>query len=67
VGEPPPEEYLLFKAARYIGCTPWELAKQPIVWMEWALLFESAQNRAHEIMADIAEQRGNVRNGKKQD
>jgi hypothetical protein len=35
--------------------------------MEWALLFESAQNRAHEIMADIAEQRGNVRNGNKQE
>jgi hypothetical protein len=33
--------------------------------MEWALQFETAQIRAQEIMADIAEQRGNVKRGKK--
>jgi hypothetical protein len=32
--------------------------------MEWALLFESAQIRAQEIMADMGEQRRNVKRGK---
>jgi hypothetical protein len=26
---------------------PWVLAKKPKMWQEWALMFETAENEAH--------------------
>ncbi len=41
-----PEFYPLIKAARYLGVPAWELAAQPKVWMQWALVSEAAENEA---------------------
>ncbi len=38
-----PPEYELFRAARYLGVPPWELAQQPVWWMRLALTFEAAE------------------------
>lgn len=32
-----PDWYRLLRAARELHVAPWELAKQPLVWQEWAL------------------------------
>lgn len=34
---------MLIRAARYLGTTPWELARQPAIWRDWALMAESAE------------------------
>lgn len=49
-----PDEYLLIRAARFLKVAPWELAKQPKAWMDWALCFELADFRAEQIAAEIA-------------
>ena len=59
-----PDEYHLFRAARYIGCPPWVLAEQSEIWKNWALCFEAAEYRAQEIAAKIDEQRRDVSEGK---
>ena len=41
-----PDWYPLIRAARYLGVAPWELAKQPITWREWASIAQSAENHA---------------------
>lgn len=41
-----PAWYSLIRAARYLGVPPWELLKQPIYWMEWALQSENAEDAA---------------------
>jgi hypothetical protein len=33
--------YRLIRAARYLHVAPWELAEQPVLWMNWALSAES--------------------------
>lgn len=47
-----PEWYLLLRAARYMGVPPWELARMPAAWRNYALAAEnaeiSAQNEAME-------------------
>jgi len=45
IGEPP-DWYLLIRAARYLGVAPWDLARQPVVWRDWALIAESAEAEA---------------------
>lgn len=40
MGEPP-SWYRLLKAAQYLGVPPWDLAHQPITWVDMA---ESAQD-----------------------
>lgn len=52
-----PFEYLLFRAARWLGVSPWVLAKQSLWWMFAALDFERAEARAEEIARKIAEER----------
>jgi non-ribosomal peptide synthetase component F len=47
-----PEWYLLTRAAQYLGVAPWELAKQPAVWMHWALAAMSAEARAEKTRMD---------------
>jgi hypothetical protein len=46
-----PEWYTLVRAARYLGVAPWELLEQQSAWMDWALMAESAENEAQEIVA----------------
>ncbi len=58
-----PDAYPLIRAARYLGVAPWELARQPICWMDWALLFESAEHKAPAIAEKINEQREEVKRG----
>jgi hypothetical protein len=41
-----PEWYPLLRAARYLGVAPWQLAERPLVWQEWALTAEAAENEA---------------------
>jgi hypothetical protein len=41
-----PEFYLHIKAARYLGCNPWDLLDQPLVWRDWALDCIAAENAA---------------------
>lgn len=38
-----PDWYVLIRAARYLGTTPWELIRQPAVWRDWALMAEGAE------------------------
>lgn len=38
-----PQWYLLLRAARYLRVAPWDLARQPVAWMRWALAAESAE------------------------
>lgn len=38
-----PDWYVLIRAARYLGTPPWELARQPTLWRDWALAAESAE------------------------
>lgn len=58
-----PDEYLLIRAARYLGVAPWELARQPLCWTHWGLTFELADRRAREIAEKIAAQREGLQNG----
>jgi hypothetical protein len=52
-----PEEYKLFRAARYLGVPPWKLAKRSVVWLEWAVLFDQAEIQASKIEAKTEETR----------
>lgn len=38
--------YSLVQAAKYLGVPPWELAKQPVWWMNVALAAQSAESSA---------------------
>ena len=38
-----PEWYPLARAARYWGVAPWDLAEQPQIWQERALIAENAE------------------------
>lgn len=41
-GRPAPE-YILIRAARYLGVAPWELARQDARWTAWALFVEGLE------------------------
>lgn len=43
-----PDWYVLIRAARYFNVAPWELAAQPIIWVEYALSAEKAEYDAGE-------------------
>lgn len=45
-----PQWYMQIRAARYLGVAPWDLVLRPLVWTEWALAAEDAENKAQ---ADI--------------
>lgn len=42
--------YPLFRAARYLGVDPWDLADKPSVWRTWALQSEAAELGARSEM-----------------
>jgi hypothetical protein len=33
-----PDFHLLFRAAKFLGVPPWELAAQSQAWLEWTLI-----------------------------
>lgn len=41
-----PNWYPTIRAARYLGIAPWELAQRSVVWRDWALLAEAAEQAA---------------------
>jgi hypothetical protein len=41
-----PEWYEVIQAARYLGVEPWELAVQPVAWLEMALTAQAAEAKA---------------------
>ncbi len=41
-----PDWYPLMKAAKYIGVKPWELMRKPLVWQQWALAMQKAEEEA---------------------
>ncbi len=41
-----PDWYPLMRAARYIGVPGWVLAKQALVWQQWALAMQKAEDEA---------------------
>ncbi len=52
-----PEWYPLIRAARYLQVAPWELAARPSLWMDWALMAESAENEAQAVLAKTRKKR----------
>jgi len=40
----------LLRAARYLGVAPWELAQQPEEWTRWAMLAETAEAGAGDMV-----------------
>lgn len=46
--------YPVIRAARYLGCDPWALAKQPVQWQNWALQSETAEHQAQAEMQEAA-------------
>jgi hypothetical protein len=46
-----PRWYALLRAAKYLGCAPWELANEQPMWMNLALAAEGAEARAQEERA----------------
>lgn len=50
-----PEEYLLFRAARYCGVAPWELEQQSVYWLNHALKYESIENEAQRMRHERAQ------------
>jgi hypothetical protein len=45
-----PDYYPLFKAAKYLGVAPYDLAKQSVWWRDKALIAMSAENEAQKIL-----------------
>ncbi len=41
-----PEWYPLIRAARYLRVAPWELARQPMVWLEMAEVAQASEAEA---------------------
>lgn len=56
-----PEEYLLFRAARYVGVAPWELEQQSVYWLNHALKYESIENEAQRMRHERAQRRHGAR------
>jgi len=41
-----PDWYVILKAAKYLGCAPWELEQAPIAWLFRALAAMEADSLA---------------------
>ena len=51
-----PVAYRLIRAARWLGVAPWDLARQPIWWREWAFTAMEAEGVIAEAVAEKARQ-----------
>lgn len=52
-----PDWYPLLRAAKYLGVAPWDLANQPILWQQVALVAEAAEAEAKQALEEQAQQR----------
>jgi hypothetical protein len=43
-----PNDYALFRAAKYCGVPPWEMAQQSLFWMNHALAYEGIEGEAQQ-------------------
>lgn len=50
-------EYVLIRAARYLGVTPWELEQAEGRWLEWALFAEQLDRELEERAVKRARKR----------
>jgi hypothetical protein len=41
-----PPEYRVYRAARVLNCSPWQLEERDDYWAEFALQFEAAEQEA---------------------
>jgi len=57
-----PDWYPLIKAARVLGCKPWELMDQPPAWVSWANGVDGAERRAENTLRDHHERSQAARN-----
>jgi hypothetical protein len=46
-----PAEYVLIRAARYLGVAPWDLEERPSFWESWALVSQNAETEAENYRA----------------
>jgi hypothetical protein len=53
----PPYWYRVIRAAKYLGCPPWELSHQPITWLQYAEASMSAEAAAEEAAQKRMERR----------
>lgn len=37
------------RAGKYLGVSPWELMRQPSIWVQWALTAEAAEIGARNV------------------
>lgn len=44
-----PETYALIQAAKYLGCTPWQLLEQGIYWSDKAFTYMTAEAQGQKI------------------
>jgi hypothetical protein len=49
-----PRWYALLRAAKYLGCAPWELAGQEPLWLNLALAAEGVETRVERKQAERA-------------
>lgn len=52
-----PDWYATIRAAKYLGVAPWELTEREIVWQDWALIAESAEEGARQTLRENAAQK----------
>jgi len=45
-----PPEYAVYRAAKALNCTPWDLVDRDDFWLEFALEFEAAEHEAQAII-----------------
>ena len=45
-----PEDYILVKAAQWLGVAPWDLMEQSIWWQERIIMFMNAEAEAQKII-----------------
>lgn len=58
-----PEWYPYVRAARVLGCHPWELFDQSPAWVQWALGSEDVEKRAERIMREHQQRSSEARQG----
>jgi len=56
-----PAWYPYLKAAKYLGCRPWELFDQPACWVQWSLGADDVEQRAREKVTEVRQRSQDAR------
>lgn len=56
-----PSWYETIRAAKYLGCNPWDLLDQPKCWTQWALAAEGAEAEARQAAENRQARRAKAR------